>query len=486
MVNYKRRRQSNMKRYITTVSVIVIIFMTSSVTGYAASIWEKRKSAIKPNQPAKESSETVTDKGLASAVDPSTFIIPEQYGTIIETHEGTNGKLIVHVQDAHANYEGQMNSAKIIESLIEDYDLKLILGEGHIDDGDYKYLRDRASLEDRVEVADGLVRDGYFTGINYLDLATDYATKIQGLEDKTLYDAHVDSLWEIDKFKDMASEYVEKLIVVSDLVKSDIYNEALLDLDSKKKDYDSETIDLLEYYEYLYQKAGEQDIPLYTFPNFQKLIKASELEKKIDLAKVQDGNASDEETGLYNEYLEATKNLNINGLFKEEPLLEDVVQDTLAASYDQRTLLRISKALSIMKNFLKIKVVPEEYRYFIDNKRDFEPKFWADFLREKSEELNVSVDMPNNHYIISDNLAKVERFYSIANERDRVFLKKTNEHLEMEGVNLAVLVAGGFHTPTLTDLLANAGYSYIVVSPKVTTETDNELYRQALKMDWAK
>ena len=461
---------------------------------YAESIWEKRKSSIqkitKPQadaEPVETTDEVLETQDIlyAGTLDPSEIFIPEQYGTIIETHRGTNGKLIVHIQDAHANYEGQMNSASIIKSLIEDYDLNLILGEGHIDDGDYKYLRDRASLEDRIEVADGLVKDGYFTGVNYLDLATDYATKIQGLEDKTLYDAHVDSLWEIDKFKDMASEYVEKLIIASNLIKPHIYNKELLEIDSKKKDYDSENIDLLEYYAYLYQKAEEQEIPLYVFPNFQNLIKASELEKRIDLVKVGDGSASDEEMDLYSEYIEATKELNINELFKEEPLLEDTVQDTVAENQDQKKLLRVSKALSIMKNFLKIKVVPEEYKYFIDNKRDFDPKFWAEFLREKSEELSVSAGIPNNHYIISDNLAKIEKFYGIANERDRMFLKKTNEHLETEGVDLAVLVAGGFHTPTLTDLLADAGYSYIVVSPKVTTETNDELYRWALKMDWA-
>jgi len=457
---------------------------------YAESIWEKRKSRVQdivnPKEtvgPAEAIDEILETQDI-DVIDPSEIFIPEQYGTIIETHRGTNGKLIVHIQDAHANYEGQINSASIIKSLIEDYDLNLILGEGHINDGDYKYLRDRSSLEDRIEVADGLVKDGYFTGINYLDLATDYATKIQGLEDKALYDAHVDLLWEIDKFKDMAGEYVEKLIVTSDLIKPHIYNKELLDLDSKKKDYDSENIDLLEYYAYLYQKAEEQEIPLYVFPNFQNLIKASELEKRIDLVKVGDGSASDEEMDLYSKYVEATKELNINELFREEPLLEDTVQDTVAENQDQKKLLRISKALSIMKNFLKIKVVPEEYKYFVDNKKDFDPKFWADFLREKLDEFSVSAETPNNHYIISDNLTKVEKFYGIANERDRVFLKKTNEHLERENVALAVLVAGGFHTPTLTDLLADAGYSYIVVSPKVTTETDDELYRRTLKTDW--
>ena len=229
--------------------------------------------------------------------------------------------------------------------------------------------------------------------------------------------------------------------------------------------------------------AEENEIPLYTFPNFQNLIKASELEKKIDLVKVRDGSASAEEMNMYNEYIEATRDLNVNELFKEEPLLEDVLQDTLAETYDQKKLIRVSNALAIMKNLLRIKVVPEEYKYFTENKKDFDPKFWSNFLKEKSQELNLSLTIPENYFIISDNLSNLEEFYGIAFKRDKIFVKMTEEHLKNEGVDLAALVAGGFHTPTLTKLLADKGYSYIVISPKVTTETDDEHYRWTLKME---
>ncbi|MBU4590144.1 MAG: hypothetical protein KKG01_04385 [Candidatus Omnitrophica bacterium] len=457
------------------VSVIVL-----PQTGHAAedrSFWQKRQKSIVETQ-----TPTSTTSGLA--LDPQAIEIPEQYGTIIETHRGTNNKLIVHIQDAHANYEGRINSAKIIESLIEDYDLGLILGEGHLNDTDYKFLRDRAdtlTMEERREVADGLVRDGYFTSVNYLDLATDHPTKVRGIEERGLYESHRDSLWDIDKFKDPAGEYVDKLIVASDLLKASIYNKDLIELDGKKQAYDNEDIDLLEYYEFLYDNAGGQGVPLYTFPNFQNLIKASELEKKIDLVKVRDGSASDEEMELYNEYTEVTKDLNINALFREEPMLEDVLQDILATNSDQKKLLKVANALSIMKNLLRIKVVPEEYKYFTDNSDDFNPEFWIDFLREKSQEMGLSLDIPASHYIISDNLQRIEKFYGLAAERDRVFVKKTNEHMKNESADLAVLIAGGFHTPALTRLLADSGYSYIVISPKVTTETDEGLYRWALK-----
>ncbi|NQT75984.1 MAG: hypothetical protein HQ566_05635 [Candidatus Omnitrophica bacterium] len=463
--------------FFLVIFVSAIILPESCFAAEDRSFWQKRQKSVTETQtPASTTSE--------SELDPQTIEIPEQYGTVIETHRGTNGRLIVHIQDAHCNYEAQINEANILESLINDYDLNLILKESKLTDRDFKYLRPRLPVEERKEVADELLRDGYITGVNYLDLGSDYPITIQGLEDKELYDNNISALWEIDKFKDAAGEYVIMLIAAGDAIKPKIYNDDLLEVDNKKKDYDNEKMDLLEYYEFLYDKAGEQGIPLYTFPNFQNLIKASEIEKKIDLVKVRDGSASDEEMGLYNEYLEATRDLNINSLFKEEPLLEDVVQDVLATTYDQKRLIRISKALSIMKNLLRIKVVPEEYNYFVDNGEDFDPAFWAGFLKEKSQELGLYLDIPANAYIVSENLPKIKKFYKLASDREKVFLERTGEHMNNERADLAALVAGGFHTPTLTRLLADAGYSYIVVSPKVTTETSEALYRWALKMDW--
>jgi hypothetical protein len=498
-------------RFLGVVLLIVVHIILISAPLYAANIWEKRKQTIEsvkdkaepaqeekiasPEEPIGVEAEEFIEEDMEAAfeepeivakegpLNPKDINIPDEYGTIIETHEGTNGKLIVHIQDAHCNYEGQMNEARILEALIKDYDLTLILPEGQINDKNLQYLREKLPTLEREDIASDMVKEGYFTGVNYIDYATDYPIKIGTMEDGTLYDSHVASLWGIDKFKDLASEYIKQLTSVADRLKQKIYNQDLLDLDNKKKDYDSEKLDLVGYYEYLYKKAEEKDITLYTFPNFQNLIKASELEKKIDLAKVRDGSASDEEMALYDEYTAATRDLNVNELFKEEPMLEDLLQDTLATNADQKKLLKISKALSIMKNLLAIKTVPEEYKYFIDNRKDFDPAFWTEFLDAKSQELGISLNIPTNNFVISDNLAAIEKFYSIAFERDRIFVERTNKCFKKENVKLAALVAGGFHTPALTELLSDAGYSYVVISPKVTTETDDELYRWSLKKD---
>ena len=470
--------------------LIIIGFVTSSYSAENRSMWQKRQQGIQSGagKPETAPAETTgiteqkpTKETLESLVDPLDIYIPDQYGSIIETHRGTNGKLIVHIQDAHANYEAQLNSANILESLVNSYNLSLILREGSATIANYTYIRDWGSLEARKNAADKLLKEAVISGIDYLDITSDYKLSFQGIENKALYEENKNLLWEIDKFKEQASEYIDKLITASDAVKPHIYNEKLLELDKKKKDYANETIDLINYYDYLYKSAEKENLPLYTFPNFQNLVKATDIEKKLDLVKVRSGDATEEEMKLYNEYLDLTRNLNVNQLFKEEPLLENFITDTLTENADQRNMLKVSKSLEIMKNMLRIKVVPEEYNYFKKNKKDFDPQVWTNFIKEKSEAKNLSLDMPNNYFIISDKLPKIEKFYNIAEERNKVFLKNAEERLNKDNLDFAALVAGGFHTPRLTQLLADRGFSYVVISPKVTTETDESLYRAQLK-----
>jgi hypothetical protein len=472
------------RKLLLTVSVFISgVFLYLSSTASAATIWDKRNKAVETAREEKVS-EAAAETSSIPSIDPEEITVPEKYGSVIETHRGIKDTLIVHIQDAHCNYEGQMNSANILQSLIENYDLNLVLVEGKVTERDFKYLRHKAPPGERKKIADKLMKEGYFTGVNYLDLASDYPILIRGIEDKGLYDEHGDAMWEIDTFKDLADLYIGKLITVANAMKPYVYNEDLISLDNKKKDYEDEKIDLVSYYEYLYDKAEEKEIPLYTFPNFVNLVKVNKLEKEIDFIAVRDGSASDEEIRRYTEYTQAVKDLNVNDLFKEEPMIEGFLEEVLSADADQGNLVRISKALSIMKNLLRIKVVPEEYKYFVENKRDFAPLFWSDFLKEKSEGLGLTVDIPAGFHIINDNLPKIEKFYGLAMERDKIFLKRTQEHIDKENVKLVALVAGGFHTPALTRLLADAGYSYVVISPKVTTKTDEELYRWALKRDW--
>ena len=473
------------------ISKVLTVFFIISAIGislsYAETVWEKRQKALKGIEEKQEEvviEETQAETAASNSLIPlDEIFVPDQYGSIIETHKGTNGKLIIHIQDAHANYEAQKNIAGILESLIDNNGLNLILREGNSTDKDFSYLRKEATLEARRTAAEKLLEDATITGVDYLNLAYDYPVLFQGIEDKALYDENKNALWEMDKFKDIASEYVNKAILAADAVKAKIYNTDLLALDKAKKDYENEDTDLLAYYKALNDIIQKNGIRIAEFPNFDNLMKINEMEQKTDLVKIRSGKASDEEKKLYDKYQDALKKLNVNKLFKEEPLLENKIQGAVSENPDQRKLYRVLKAMSIMDKMLNVKVVPEEYGYFLENKRDFDPREWADFLKEKSDELGLNLSMPGNYYALSDNMPVIEKFYGTAGERDKVFVRKSEERMTKDNLKIAALVAGGFHTPALINIFADAGYSYIVISPKVTTKTDDNLYRSSLKND---
>jgi len=478
-----------MRIKIQALCIITLISIFNINLCYAETIWEKRQKALNEET----SQETTLPEDVSSQVNPAALekaeanpfniTVPAEYGSVIESSKGTNGKLILHIQDAHVNYEAQKNIAAIAEYLIKNYNVNLILREGVSTDKNFAYLREKASLEARKKAAEKLLKEASISGIDYLTLTSKYSMSFQGIEDKALYDANKNALWAMDGFKDAALEYVRKIALPADSLKAKIYSADMLSMDKAKKDYESEAIDLLAYYKSLNALAQKKNINTEEFPNFSALIKIDSLERNINMANIRNNTASDEEKTLYKEYQEALKTLNVNKLFKEEPRIEDKVKSAIAENEDQKKLYGVSKAISIMDKMLTVKLVPEEYTYFIENKNDFNAQAWTDFLKKKSDELELGLNVPNNYYAVNDNLAAIERFYSTAGERDGVFVNKSEERMRKDSVQTAILIAGGFHTPQLTNLLSEKGYSYVVISPRVTTKTDDNLYRQALKND---
>ena len=358
--------------------------------------------------------------------------------------------------------------------------------EGSADDSNLIYLREWASLSARKKAAEKLLKNASIKGVDYLSLTSAYPMLFQGIENKALYDSSRETILAMDNFKDLALEYTNKSAVCADSIKAKIYNPDLLAIDKAKKDYESEAIDLLAYYKILNNLAQKKNVEVKEFPNFSALAKINTLEQKIDMAKIRNNTAANEEKALYKEYQDALKNLNVNKLFKEEPFVENKIKDSAAENEDQKKLYNISKAISIMDKMLAVKVVPEEYRYYSENKKDFDPEMWANFLKEKSDNLGIAVDIPNNYHANSDNIAKIEKVYKTALERDTVFIDKSDARMKSDNIDSAILVAGGFHTPNLTDIMSEKGYSYVVISPRVTTKTDDNLYRQVLKRDQTK
>jgi hypothetical protein len=85
---------------------------------------------------------------------------------------------------------------------------------------------------------------------------------------------------------------------------------------------------------------------------------------------------------------------------------------------------------------------------------------------------------PATDSALSIALRAAERYYELANLRSRVFLdvaKKAHRNRP------CVLVVGGFHTGDMAKQLRQDGYSYVVVSPRVTQGGFEDLYQRGMR-----
>ena len=71
-------------------------------------------------------------------------------------------------------------------------------------------------------------------------------------------------------------------------------------------------------------------------------------------------------------------------------------------------------------------------------------------------------------------------FYTLVKRRDDAFLENAERIMNDQGQSVAFLIAGGYHTANLTKLLRENGYSYMVLTPNITAETDVNKYEERL------
>ena len=132
-----------------------------------------------------------------------TITVPEKNGKVLQRYKGNEGKIIIHVQDAHSSFDAQKNLAAIICSLLpqltskttdqrpqtadcepKGYDCEKVCSlqsdvcsqtnkrnkvpfvgiEGAFGEYDLKKLREFPVEEAKIKVAEEYVKDGKFIG----------------------------------------------------------------------------------------------------------------------------------------------------------------------------------------------------------------------------------------------------------------------------------------------------------------------------------
>jgi hypothetical protein len=462
--------------------------------------------------------------------------IPSQYGTVKEVSPmqaaaQESGRMIIHIQDAHCNYEAQKNMAQVLDYLVREHNLNLIMVEGGSGNVSLSFLRGYSDKKARVEVADKYLKEGKISGEEYLDIVSDYKLNLYGIDDDALYDAHLAAFEKIDSIKEQGLRDLEGLSNIINDLKPFIYSEELRQLEKKSSDYAAKTFSLAEYCQYLKGMADTKGLNLKDYPHLTAFSETARLEKEIDfqqaelqrntfikdlanlldeaqvkelINKSQEFKAKKLTSQEYYSFLQATgekkldlehnypqlhayityitvsKDINAPDLLKEVTAIEEKIKETCFVNNDQKKLNEISKSLQILTRILNLELTPEDYEYFKANQANFLTASWINFLNEGCKKYNLTTQLSTSN-IIDENLNILNGFYQLGVAREKAFMKNMVNKMDESGQNLAVLITGGFHTPGVTQMLKDKGYSYIVVAPVITQKSDSSIYFSVLR-----
>ncbi|MFT5207308.1 MAG: hypothetical protein ACI9CF_001060 [Candidatus Omnitrophota bacterium] len=461
--------------------------------------------------------------------DPSRLQIPFEHCTVKEVYKGSGDKLIIHIQDAHANLSGQQNLAKTLDYLMTRYDIPTVLVEGSSIDATLSKVRGIMPKKDLGIAAKQLLYHSIISGEEYLNLTSEHDMQILGIENPNLYDKNILAYKNIIQQRDAVLSLISNINKSLSRIKNQLYPRALIQYEENKSKQDNFNLQINELL--LLSNTSKVSISE-DFEELPKLIELKESESRINFEKVNQDQSellialssrglSDIVTnytmspGLksshtsqfmfldnilkvsqknqipvqgythllqYHDYLRQFSTLKLDQLLDEIEVFEQKVYDALLQTEDSTKLRAIDRYVSLLKKAYKVQMSSKEFKLYQDNKNDFPIESIVGFLNLKLAELDYFEDfIPYEGNLSSDNV--IENFYEVVDKRDVAFITNTLNLLNDDNINTGFLVSGGYHTEHVTQLLRDKDVSYVVLTPTVSSETDHQNYEQLLLLE---
>lgn len=469
----------------------------------------------------------------ALAQNPLNIDISFKDANVKEAHTGSNGRMIVLIEDAHSNYSGQMATARTLDHLMKAYRSYLVLVEGAAKDATLTSVKSIADKKSWSIAAKRFLQDGVISGEEYLNLVSDHPMEIQGVEYQRLYDSALDTYADLLKQRPQILSYLHKIDASIQRLKSRIYPQYLLDYEQYSWDASGDSQNWENKFNFLLRLAGSLKTELSAYPeivrlntlkraegafSFERMNKEQEmllerltgmglkdrveahmeaLRKSgghrinravlmgnlLDLAASQGIPSSQlPELRAYLKYLRSFSDLNFEEVLRQVDALEDAVYTGALAGDDALKLRAVDRFVGLLNRAYRIRMSSADFKTLMANHENFSTGKWEAFLNDQAASFEYFEDLVPYRTHFEKAVGLLTRFYRLADERDEAFLENAGRILDEKETNMAFLIAGGYHTENLARLMRESGYSYAVLTPWVEYETDQDRYEKMLLM----
>jgi len=433
---------------------------------------------------------------------------------------------IIHIQDAHCIEEAQLNIASMLRDLSRDYNIQLIGLEGASGGLDTQRLRnypDKAALK---EVSEYFIKSGKLSGAEYYSINNENADNLLGIEDKDLYTENFSKLLNCLPVRETALSYFN--IVQNDLIliQEKFLSKELLEFNKIVSQYREVENNFVDYCVLLEQYCGRLDLSIDNFENFTKFLDTTKLEQTIQFNLVNNEKSAvldklsqllaKEELSIllqknlffrinkissreyydyiaeqaknagvelaeypnfvaYTEYLSSYDAINQKKLFSETDDIAALIRTGLSVSEDDKVISKLIQSSKLLAKYTTLQLSTDELKRF---EKEVSMSFdeFNSAVNGYLRKMNVSEYETAMVQQVSDGFSQLDEFYEIARKRDLAMVDRLLAEMDLEGINTAVLIAGGFHTEGVLAELRERGISYDVVIPEITREQENNPY----------
>jgi len=401
----------------------------------------------------------------STQINANKITISPQYASIQEKFEGEKEKLVIAIQDAHGIYDAQKNIKAVIEELQNEYGFVLVALEGGAGKGDYTLFRTFPDKEVAQKQVDKYMRRAELTGGEAAAILNPKEGVFYGVEDPTLYFENRNSFL---KALDYKISNLHTLLLIKrklDKIRDEIYPKKLKDFHKKEWEYKNERISLVEFLEAL-ENEGKPVALEEKYPNLSLIFEV----KGIRAENLTKEELKEKEKKLLSE-VETKKLFDEIKMFSEE-IKQSVIVNEAKQSHveDVKTLTAFYGRLEILKNLSALQITHDDYNYYLEHEDEFKFLNFIEFLDKYQDSINLKL-----------RLGPAKAFYRDAVKRDGALYKNLIKAMDEEGVDKAIIVAGGFHTSGIKDRLESDNFSYIITSPHIDRIPEENPYFKVIQ-----
>ncbi|MFH0764595.1 MAG: cellulase family glycosylhydrolase [Candidatus Omnitrophota bacterium] len=455
---------------------------------------------------------------------PGTFSVPkdvavtrEVYNSSQRTTEDGRRKTIINIQDAHASLTAQESISSILDSLVTNYDLKLVAIEGSSGYIDTSILKTFPDESIRKDTAKDLMARGKMSAGEFFSITSNKPVKLYGIEDKDLYLENVDQFRKVYELNQKVKTDIVNLLKTLEALKGKIYSEDLKRLESNSVLHQDGKLLFTDRWVFASALAKKHGLDYSGYVNLSKLVESLKLEKGINFEKanrerdalidtlskklakpeleelvlrslsfksnkISQGeyymflHALSEKNGVdpepyknliaYTGYIALYESIDLLEIFSEAKDFEDAIKEKIYTSPDQKKLCEISTCVGHIKDLFELKLTNGEFEYLEKTIKNYDAEKIEGFVRGLEGDIGAKgaagYDLDN----IFSNIPIAMEFYKTAEKRNNIMLANTIKAMDREGQTIAAVVTGGYHTKGLSELLRRKETSYLVILPK--------------------